>query len=293
MRSSARVMAGLVVVAGVGFWWWQQSRAAGAAVQSVLQETEAELARTQVDRDALGRLRLRLLELPDADSDPDVVRALARVLTATGRFAEAWDRLSALAVAPDAEAMDLQLGADILRRVHALNGDLEDARQARALAQRHHDLTSDPASLLLAWQLAHRSLDGAEEARLRDQLLQEHPASLETELVTTWGAFFAPDGAERVPMDRLVQLENRFERVPLELDIMLIVALLQRSQDEADLGAAVDRAAALLPENQAIPDLRYYSAIIALLRGDQQAHDAHRDWLLKNAPNHPGARELR
>ena len=279
---------GAVSIAGGGYWWQRQRQEAAELVRRTLQDVEAELARSPRDRGALGDLIRRLGKLPDANRERTLVRAQARVRLAQNPTnpTVAWDLLSALAEALDAEPEDLWLGAGILARRHALSGNREDARRARSLAQRHYELTAEPRSLLLAWQSAHRAGDGEEEVRLALRLVEGHPDSLEAEMLSTWGTYFAEESAGRATLGELRELEIRFTEVPLELEIMLVMGLLETRED-GDYGAAVDRVQRLLPDYSAIVDLRYYAAVVDHLGGRIDQRNAHLDWLLGAAPDDP------
>jgi hypothetical protein len=271
-------------MAGGGYWWQHQGQQAAELVRGTLLDVEAELGRSPRDRSALGRLILRLSKLPDADREPNLVRAQARIRLAQNRLMEAWDLLSGLAEALDAEPGDLWLGAGIVARRHALSGKKEEARLARSLAERHYELSGEPRSLLRAWQGAHRAGDREEELRLAGQLLEGHPDSLEAELLSTWGNYFAEEPAGRATLGELLELEIRFAEVPLELEIMLVMGLLE-TQEEGDQGAASDRVQRLLPDYSAIVDLRYYAAVVDHLGGRIDQRNAHLDWLLEAAPD--------
>ena len=291
-RALGLLIALLLVVAAAGVFWLQQQRQEAAeTVRRTLEQVDGELARTPLDRSALGDLLRRLLELPDAGRLPTVTRARARIRLAQEQLVEAWDLMGPLAQALEPDPVDLLLGARILTRRNAMNGDRGDARRAQGLAERHCELTGEPASLLLAWQVAHRAGDTSEEQRLAGQLVDQAPGSLEAELVSGWYGFLAQGGAQRVTMSDLRDLEIRFGgspggEVPLELEILLAVGLLQ-TEEEEDLGEAVDRISFLLRNYQAVVDLRHYAAVADYARGEVGSRNAHLDWLLQNAPQDP------
>ena len=292
-RSLGLVIGLLLMAAAAGvFWLRQQQQEAAETVRRTLEQVEGELARTPLDRSALGDVLRRLRELPDADQLRLVTRARARIRLAQDRLVEAWELLGPLAQAVEPDPEDLWLGARILTRRNALNGDRGDARLAQGLAERHYQLTGEPASLLLAWQAAHRAGDTAEERRLASQLVDRAPGTLQAELVTSWYVFLDEDGHERITMSDLRDMEISFGQspggeVPLELEILLAVGLL-RTEEEQDLREAVDRLSFLLPNYQAVVDLRDYAAVADQVRGDVGSRNNHLDWLLENAPqDHP------
>lgn len=286
-QRSVRLLVALVVLVALAgaYWVLRGKQQASQELRRVLLDVDAQLAQP-LDGSSLGALVLRLNNLPDADRNPQLIRVRARIRLAQGRFDRAWEIQAGLAEAVDAEAEDLWLGAQILARRHALGGNTDDARRAGSLAERHHGQTSQPGSLLLAWQCFHRAGDLQEERRLAGQLVADHPDSLEVELLRAWSAALFEDQAQRPTLQALRDLEIRFDQTPVELEILMIVGLLE-SQDEIDLGESVDRLQRLLESHQAVVDLRHYAAVAAYLQGEVNTRNAHLDWLLQNAPQDP------
>ena len=287
-RRSVRLLVAVVVLAVLAgaYGIMSQRQEAAEELRQVLAEVDAQLAVASPDGSTLGALIRRLNNLPDADRNPELIRARARVRLAQGRFNQAWELQAGLAEPVDAEAEDLWLGAQILARRHALGGNTNDARRAGSLAERHHGLTAQAGSLLLAWQCFHRAGDLEEERRLAGLLVEEHPNSLEVELLRAWSAALFEDQAQRPTLQVLRDLEIRFDETPVELEILMIVGLLE-TRDERDLGESVDRLQRLLVSHSAVVDLRHYAAVAAYLRGDVNTRNSHLDWLLEKAPQDP------
>lgn len=282
-RSRAIAMLALVAVLGAGvFAWtrWSAGRERAGERDRLVGAVAAELAKDPLDRSELQSLLNRLGSLTgDELTDERLVIAKARVEHALQR-PQAWDTLSELASRPDAPPAALQLGASILAAAHALSGRTEQAAQGIALAERHYQATSDPASLFLAWQLAARAQRATDAEKFANELRSLHPDAPQTRLLLALQQF-AEDQAKARPA--LEALEQELKPAPPELECALAAYAIQ-SSDTSDVQRGVERLERVLAAVPTQVDAR--NLLVAGWVGLRRPELAvpHLRWLVERAP---------
>lgn len=253
-RTGVWVTIGLLVLAAAALVVQRLRRdaARAAEVAQLIEDVDTEVQKDKPDGSELGRLKLRLEKLPERATDRRLTLAMARIERARGRDNAAWELMAAHAAVGDASLAELRLGADLLLRLHARNGDRAQARQARDLALRAYGQSHQPEDLLLAALAAHRTGSAEEEAESSAQLHSQHADSKEARLCDLISK--PPDAKFAAEVQAL---QAAFGEEPIELGVAAGIMLLQQ-EDPIGARAQLDQVASRAP---ALLDVRYWSGI--------------------------------
>ncbi|MBL9076078.1 MAG: hypothetical protein JNL08_01160 [Planctomycetes bacterium] len=286
----------VLLVLALGGWLWSLQRAAAAVANeraTLLQLVADATARVQPDANELSRLAADLTALPDHETAPDLMAAIARLELARQRPERAFAAFGVRAADPTASAAEQSLGAEILVRLHeAGSADAATAtgwlRQAAALAERAWSANHEPADLLRLWQAATRLQDTAVVERAAQELQTAAADSLAARVVRLAGAF----DPRQTTLADVDAVRAEFALPPPELDAIRVLLLLQ----SGDLRAAAAEAEALLARAPGVPAVRWAVALVfhACALGHPEGsgeraqwlrrRDPQLDWLLERAP---------
>jgi hypothetical protein len=179
---------------------------------------------------------------------------------------------------------DSRVIADACERLFCLTGDLELGRRALASSEVAARETGAAPDHYRAWRMARRLGNAASAATHARALLDGEPGPWKDRILASglvdaenWGA----------ALDSLSVLEEEFGDEP-EFQLEIAQCLLKRpGTDAADLGRA---RAALEGALRAYPFLvqaRSAAAVVYHAIGRTDLRDAHLDWCMANAPDHP------
>lgn len=280
--------AALLAIAGGGaaaFALVAERRAEEAQIAQLIEASQAVLSAAQLDGAAAQAALRGLKDHRLGDADPRLVLARARLLLALGRFQQAWDAVTPLALAFEPSPPERLVAARILQRLHGLRGDASLAGQAADLAEGHYEATGDVESAFLSWQSARRAGRPEQAAAMAEKLQERHRDTPEGRLVTAINR-------EDTSIEEMLQLEIDFgaRRRPLdsaltpeEIDAAVAFMLL-RDGSEDKVSEAVTRLERVLLTYPSDPDVRAMLAFALHRSGDRTRRDLHLDWLLDNAP---------
>ena len=290
-------IAGIAVLAIGGGFWFQKVSAADATqarIGGLCGDVAEAISRAQIDMAACLELLTRLDRLEqefDLD-DARLLRARAQLMVALEMSAaKIWQVVEVLVSGQDVAVEDLLLGAQIRKRRHAETGERDHAVSAAGLAELHFELTNDPASLQLAWQMASRA-DQQDRATGFAEILAKDFADTDAgRLVKSLAAFYAGYGTKReldpAALQELVVLERELPEVPEELSIALAAQGVSGNQEQqlAALGrletvVKTYSTSVLARELLAIGHWRQQTL------ADCTTSRFHFDWLLRNHPRH-------
>lgn len=290
---AGRWVAAVLVVVALGAHAYGQFRASARQAEAraaLLASIDREIKATPVDGSELSRLVVQLQKLPDHETASDLLAAFARIELARDRPERALALFGNRASAPGASPAEQGLGAEILLRVQESGAHDATAtgllRQAVAFAQAAYEASGDPGDLLRAWQAASRLGDDPAAKDVAARLVERHGGSPAARLVQL-AASFDPANAAAV-----AALRTEFARVPVELEAMHVLAVLQSTALE-DAAAAAE---ALLLRGAGVLAARWAAALVfqacALTYAEGSAErgswvarrDTQLDWLLANSP---------
>ena len=281
LRATWVALAVVVLAAGGAFAWLGIGKAQerSRVRKQLLEAVAIDLAREPLDRGEVQGLATRLAAAAKEDPDDRLTIARARVEHALGRT-QAWDTLAELATRVDAPPEALLLGAQILAAAHALSGRAETASRAIGLAERHHQATGSPESLLLAWQLAVRAERVQDAERVANELRTSHPDSPHARLLQSLQAFASDPAAAR---RQLTALAEELRPPPEELEAAL-ASYDVASDDSAARQNAVERLERLLAVVPILVDARNFAAVGWLQLERPERAVPHLRWLVERGP---------